>query len=181
MRQPIFWRARQRSLVTRTGGRVPAHRCVIAPALPSFACHGEPRPCSRRSASSFRMSLRATPLQPQRRLFLSHVIANQCAHWCGNPRPRSSTNRKVVLQANTKSTTNSPKQQPTCQAFLQGYGLPRRFAPRNDMLKFAGCLRSTGALPGNCRRGADCHVASLLAMTVGDVLAPAGASPCMSP
>ena len=132
MRQPIFWRARQRSLVTRTGGRVPAHRCVIAPALPSFACHGEPRPCTRRGASSFRMSLQATPLQPQKHIVLLHVIANQCAHWCGNPRPRSSTNRKVVLQANTKSTTNSPKQQPTCQAFLQGYGLPRRSAPRND-------------------------------------------------
>ena len=29
-----------------------------------------------------------TPLQPQIPCRLQHVIANQCAHWCGNPRPR---------------------------------------------------------------------------------------------
>ena len=28
-----------------------------------------------------------TPLQPQIPCRLQHVIANQCAHWCGNPRP----------------------------------------------------------------------------------------------
>ena len=31
------------------------------------------------------MSSRQTSLQPHTRLFLQHVIANQCAHWCGNP------------------------------------------------------------------------------------------------
>ena len=43
------------------------------------------RPCARRSASVFCMSLRTSALHPQKRLCLLHVIANQCAHWCGNP------------------------------------------------------------------------------------------------
>ncbi len=34
---------------------------------------------------------RKASLQPQQRLFLLHVIANQCAHWCGNPFPRRET------------------------------------------------------------------------------------------
>ena len=32
-----------------------------------------------------------TSLHPLTRLCLLHVIANQCAHWCGNPRPRRGT------------------------------------------------------------------------------------------
>ena len=32
-----------------------------------------------------------TPLQPQIPCRLQHVIANQCAHWCGNPHPRRET------------------------------------------------------------------------------------------
>ena len=31
---------------------------------------------------------RKASLQSQTRCRLQHVIANQCAHWCGNPRPR---------------------------------------------------------------------------------------------
>ena len=42
-------------------------------------------------APAFCMSLQNTPLQPQQRLCLLHVIANQCAHWCGNPFPRRET------------------------------------------------------------------------------------------
>ena len=34
---------------------------------------------------------RQTPLQPLTPARLQHVIANQCAHWCGNPHPRSET------------------------------------------------------------------------------------------
>ena len=51
---------------------------------------GKP-PCTRKSASSFCIPLRQTLLQPQRPYLLLHVIANQCAHWCGNPRPRRET------------------------------------------------------------------------------------------
>ena len=32
-----------------------------------------------------------TPLQPQIPCRLQHVIAHQCAHWCGNPHPRRET------------------------------------------------------------------------------------------
>ena len=32
-----------------------------------------------------------TFLHPLTRLCLQHVIANQCAHWCGNPHPRRET------------------------------------------------------------------------------------------
>ena len=48
-------------------------------------------PCNRRRVTTFSMSLRPTALHPQTRLCLLHVIANQCAHWCGNPRPRRET------------------------------------------------------------------------------------------
>ena len=35
-----------------------------------------------------------------------------------------------------------------CYALPQGCGLPRRFAPRNDIQKFAGCLRLPGGTAG---------------------------------
>ena len=78
------------------------------------------------------------------------VIANQCAHWCGNPRPRRET-----WQLGTTSGKfvcifpYSPKVLLLVLHCRKEYGLPRRFAPRND--------RGKG--------DADCHVASLLAMT----------------
>ena len=34
----------------------------------------------------------------------------------------------------------------------RGYGLPRRFAPRNDMQKFATCPQNARALPVYCRK-----------------------------
>ena len=37
------------------------------------------------------ISSRPTFLQPLTPCRLQHVIANQCAHWCGNPRPRRET------------------------------------------------------------------------------------------
>ena len=36
----------------------------------------------------FRIPQASPPLQPRTPTRLQHVIANQCAHWCGNPRPR---------------------------------------------------------------------------------------------
>ena len=39
----------------------------------------------------FLRTLRATSLQAQTPFCLLHVIAHQCAHWCGNPRPRRET------------------------------------------------------------------------------------------
>ena len=66
----------------------------------------------------------------------------------------------------------------------RGYGLPRRFAPRNDMQKHAACQHGNDVVPGEfaalfriclrhcslvcaAARRTDCHVASLLAMTEG--------------
>ena len=90
------------------------------------------------------MSLRPTFLHLLTRLCLLHVIANQCAHWCGNPFPRrnawqvgTTSGKFVVLFVFAQSTT----------------------------LRYALAARRT-----------DCPVASLLAMTVGEVLAPVDTS-----
>ena len=53
--------------------------------------HPAARPCTRSHAATFCMSSQNTALQPHTRLCLLHVIANQCAHWCGNPFPRRET------------------------------------------------------------------------------------------
>ena len=50
----------------------------------------EARSCTRTHAV-FSVLRRTTFLQPQARTCLQHVIANQCAHWCGNPFPRRET------------------------------------------------------------------------------------------
>ena len=42
-------------------------------------------------ASLLAMTEGGTSLHPRIRTRLLHVIANQCAHWCGNPRPRRET------------------------------------------------------------------------------------------
>ena len=39
-------------------------------------------------ASLLAMTRGRDVLAPAHTSFLQHVIANQCAHWCGNPRPR---------------------------------------------------------------------------------------------
>ena len=105
-------------------------------------------------------------LQTQKRPRLLHVIAKHALANADTPpsltchcepvrtlawqsvSPCSSAKREAAPKANPQPSTNSPKPQPTCQVFLQGYGLPRRFAPRNDMLKLAGCPHSTRVLPG---------------------------------
>ena len=42
--------------------------------------------------------------------------------------PCGSTEQNAVLRAHTKGARNLPKQQPTCQAFLRGRGLPHQCA-----------------------------------------------------
>ena len=73
------------------------------------------------------------------------VIANQCAHWCGNP---------FSLQGNL--------------ATWQYFGRIRDALRIRPKCYFLLCTTA---------RRTDCHVASLLAMTVGDVLATAGTCP----
>ena len=43
------------------------------------------RPCNRSSGANFRVPFAPNALAPAHTSFLLHVIANQCAHWCGNP------------------------------------------------------------------------------------------------
>ena len=90
-----------------------------------------------------------TSLHPRTPVRLQHVIANQCAHWCGNPRPRrgtwqvGSTSGKFVALFRICLRHCSL----VCAA-ARRCGLPRPFAPRNDMLKLARCPHSTRVLPG---------------------------------
>ncbi len=54
-----------------------------------------------------------TPLQPQIPCRLQHVIANQCAHWCGNPRPLAhGVHRKNRLAPAGASPCMSPRTAP---------------------------------------------------------------------
>ncbi len=63
------------SLLAMTGGEVSLRASALPPLTPGM----------------FPRTLRATSLQAQTPFCLLHVIANQCAHWCGNPFPRSNT------------------------------------------------------------------------------------------
>ena len=69
------------------------------------------------------------PLLPRTQPSSLHVIANQSADWCGNPYP--------CLRGNSPSGNPFPLMQSIFSVILGkvrrfGYGLPRRFAPRND-------------------------------------------------
>ena len=48
-------------------------------------CTAGKRPCNRSSGANFRVPFAPNALAPAHTSFLLHVIANQCAHWCGNP------------------------------------------------------------------------------------------------
>ena len=94
------------------------------------------------------------PLQPQARIHLLHVIARSgaAAPRRGNPRPR-----RGAWQVGTASGKfvyafpYLPEVLPDCYALLRGDGLPRRFAPRNDMQKYAACTHGNYVVPGQIR------------------------------
>ena len=119
------------------------------PPPPCPWCPAQKRPCKRTYATAFCMSLRtsahtgvAIRVPWLRRSTLHHcpaartptklVIANQCAHWCGNPRPRRETwqagNTLGEFVTHCEFALNSALFTP----YRRSYGLPRRFAPRND-------------------------------------------------
>ena len=60
--------------------------------------------------------------------------------------------KPVGLKANSLRLAYSPKVLLFVLSHCKEYGLPRRFAPRNDMLKFAMYLHSIWALPVYCRK-----------------------------
>ena len=137
-------------------GQIPTRLC-IHPAAPL---------CTRRSASVFCIPSRHPPLQPLTRFFLQHsiarrvltpahtsfllhVIANQCAHWCGNPfSPQGNLASWHYFGQIRMHFPVFALGAALCFVLPQENGLPRRFAPRNDMLKTATRLRlqGTGAI-----------------------------------
>ena len=125
-----------------------------------------------------------TPLHPQKRLRHLHVIARSgaAAPRRGNPfslqwhiTKRNTLGKSAAVYEFALNAAYFPLS-------LRGYGLPRRFAPRNDMQKHAACQHGNDVVPGefaalfrirpkyyfllcSAARRTDCHVPSLLAMT----------------
>ena len=72
-------------------------------------------------------------MHPQKRICLQHVIANQCAHWCGNPfSPQGSLTSWHYFGQIRNALRICPKYCPPPCPAARRCGLPRRFAPRND-------------------------------------------------
>ena len=139
--------------------------------LQSLTCHRllhtlrAPRPCTRAHVPAFCMSLRTS----------AHTgVAIRI--------PAEKPGKSVVLRANSSCFSYSPKVLLLVLPHCKENGLLRRFAPRNDMQKFAACPRLQGRTTRQARNRlrirlkcyvlfcaaagvTDCHVASLLAMT----------------
>ena len=146
-------------------------------------------------------------LAPAHTSFLLHVIANQCAHWCGNPfSPQRSLASWLLFGQIRRAFRICPKCSfsfcgtarstdchvasllaMTCRSLprvsgcnsvvpgkfvvLFGFaqsiafhfvlpqenGLPRRFAPRNDMQKFAKCSHSNALVRNDMRKVETCQ------------------------
>ena len=100
-----------------------------AKSLASLGC-ALGRPSASRCASQFaHWHTPGWPLLPRTQLPFSYVIANQSADWCGNPYASlwgnsPSGNPVPFIQADPTETLKKSQR--------LGYGLPRRFAPRND-------------------------------------------------
>ena len=107
----------------------PAHTCQVS------TCPRAKRPCTRARLPVFSMSLRTS------------------AHTGAAIRvPAGKLYKLVILRANSQHFSDSPKVLLSVMPCRKEYGLPRRFAPRNDMLKFAACPHNTWALPVYCRK-----------------------------
>ena len=88
---------------------------------------------------------------PGARIPTKLVIANQCAHWCGNP---FSPQRSLASWLLFGQIRDALRMRPKCCYFAMPHrrrsGLPRRFAPRNDMQKFVAHTRCKDVLPRLC-------------------------------
>ena len=85
--------------------------------------------------------------------FLLHVIASQCAHWCGNPHPRRETWQAGTTSGKSAATFVFAQSTTLRYALPQGYGLSRRFAPGNDMqnlLRVSVCKHTSTFLQTPC-------------------------------
>ena len=90
---------------------------------------GGGRPCTREHPASFSMSLRGAGRPPR-------DVAIRI--------PPGKLAKLALLQANPWLFSVFALGAALCFVLPQENGLPRRFAPRNDMLKLAACLRGQG-------------------------------------
>ena len=68
--------------------------------------------------------------------------------------PAGKLGKLALLRANSSCFSYLPKVFLFVLWYCKEYGLPRRFAPRNDMQKFAACPHNSRALPVYCRKTA---------------------------
>ena len=66
--------------------------------------------------------------------------------------PAAMPGKSVVLRANSQLFRIRREELLFGLCCRRSYGLPRRFAPRNDMQKLAACPHNTWALPVYCRK-----------------------------
>ena len=93
-----------------------------------------PRPCTRAHVPAFSMSLRTS------------------AHTGAAIRfPAGKLGNLALLRANSQLLRICREELLFVLCCCKEYGLPRRFAPRNDMQKPAACPHNTWALPVYCR------------------------------
>ena len=78
------------------------------------------RPCTRRHAPAFRTPCAPNILAPAHTSFLLHVIANQCAHWCGNPRPRRETRQVGATSGKSAAPLVFARSTTFCHVLPQG-------------------------------------------------------------
>ena len=139
---PVFCMSLRTSAHTGVAIRIPPAHGVLrrnvlanAPTPPPSACHCEPvRTLVWQSASPLPMvSCAETSLQTHLRHRLLHVIANQCAHWCGNPfSPQRNLASWHYFWQIRSTFPYSPKVLLSVMPCRRRCGLPRRCAPRND-------------------------------------------------
>ena len=94
------------------------------------------------------MALQTTSLQSQTPGKFQYVIANQCAHLWQSVFPAEKPKSEQYFR---RIRSHLPFRLKYCcfaMPYRRGYGLPRRFAPRNDMQKLTACSHCKEALPG---------------------------------
>ena len=102
---------------------IPGHCRYAAGKAPLPTCRAPP-PCNRTHTPAFCMPLHPTPLQPQTRSIFLHVIANQCAHWCGNPRPRRESWQPGTTSGKSAAFPYSPKVFPFAMCYRRRTDCP---------------------------------------------------------
>ena len=161
-------------------------------------CHALPQEYGLPRRFAPRNDSGGTYLHPRTRLSFCMSLRTSAHTGAAIRIPAGKLGKLVVLRANSLRLTNSPEVLLSVTPYRRRSGLPRRFAPRNDMQKLAACprlqLRATSQTRSRLRirlkccfsfcaaaGDADCPVASLLAMTVGEVPSRPSALPPLTP